>query len=505
MFEPKCLDDLEAILQKARTQDVQPRIRCLGAGHSYSQVFCDDNSWLVKMKHINKITYTPHIDPYQITVQGGVTSGDLATFMDSPDRREHRGIFLTCDTIFEVPHYAGVIATGCHGAGKAKTIPDHVVAMSIMWADGSIHKYHRSSDPDFPVRVIHMGCLGFVVDLTMQFSDHRMAVEVTDRKAPMRAIYPGPNFKPTPGNNPLKDCWDNNYAYQAFWLPANSCRRKRFIKAQEVWSDFFWNPYEDTMFYKTFKLTDRPIPRNFDGGRVCWNCVVEKSRYTRRFVLPDFFTNQAGRSLIGLGTEHADDPRFIKLYAAAVLRFFEPIGKALGEKVYETSLVKAIHWLDYISDGAAVYDFEVCVKGDDDFANFYEIWNTAIKITRDYVDTHGVLPLNVAMETRLTKHSDSPLSPAYGKEGDVFCWIEVICSVDSVLALDYCTELADGWLALGGKPHWGKFDDSFVRGSQGKMREINKDVLPFLRSLSEEADPTHMFRNDYMDFLFDLP
>ena len=46
----------------------------------------------------------------------------------------------------------------------------------------------------------------------------------------------------------------------------------------------------------------------------------------------------------------------------------------------------------------------------------YKAIHAAIDITKKFAEDDDSLPLNVAMEMRFTKHSDSPLSPAYGKE-----------------------------------------------------------------------------------------
>lgn len=46
----------------------------------------------------------------------------------------------------------------------------------------------------------------------------------------------------------------------------------------------------------------------------------------------------------------------------------------------------------------------------------YKAIHAAIVITKSFAEEEDSLPLNVAMEMRFTKHSDCPLSPAYGKE-----------------------------------------------------------------------------------------
>lgn len=50
------------------------------------------------------------------------------------------------------------------------------------------------------------------------------------------------------------------------------------------------------------------------------------------------------------------------------------------------------------------------------FISVYKALHGAIGITRSFAEDEDALPLNVAMELRFTKHSDSPMSPAYGSE-----------------------------------------------------------------------------------------
>ena len=48
--------------------------------------------------------------------------------------------------------------------------------------------------------------------------------------------------------------------------------------------------------------------------------------------------------------------------------------------------------------------------------------HAAIGIVKDFAEKEYTMPLNVAMEMRFTKHSTSPMSPAYGREVK-FQWI----------------------------------------------------------------------------------
>lgn len=46
----------------------------------------------------------------------------------------------------------------------------------------------------------------------------------------------------------------------------------------------------------------------------------------------------------------------------------------------------------------------------------YKAIHAVLSIAKTFAEDEDTLPLNVAMEFRFTKHSNSPLSPGYGKE-----------------------------------------------------------------------------------------
>ncbi|CAM9411402.1 unnamed protein product [Laminaria digitata] len=121
------------------------------------------------------------------------------------------------------------------------------------------------------------------------------------------------------------------------------------------------------------------------------------------------------------------------------------------------------------------------------------------------------MPLNVALEMRFTKHSTSPMSPAYGHEGDVFIWIEVLSSVNTPRLKDFTTRVADAWLAIKLKdgsqaafPHWTKWSEAYVAGADAKIKRAYASRLPLLRQVAREYDPHAIFVNNYFAKLLAL-
>ena len=50
------------------------------------------------------------------------------------------------------------------------------------------------------------------------------------------------------------------------------------------------------------------------------------------------------------------------------------------------------------------------------FYSAYKAIHETIAIVKIFAEDESTMPLNVSMGMRFTKHSDSPISPAYGKE-----------------------------------------------------------------------------------------
>lgn len=46
----------------------------------------------------------------------------------------------------------------------------------------------------------------------------------------------------------------------------------------------------------------------------------------------------------------------------------------------------------------------------------YKAIHSTISIIKQFAEQEDTMPLNVALEMRFTKHSDSPFSPGYGVE-----------------------------------------------------------------------------------------
>ena len=53
---------------QARAKSPMTKIRCMGSGHSWTNLFADDGSWLMDTSGINEIVWSPD-NPYQVRMK----------------------------------------------------------------------------------------------------------------------------------------------------------------------------------------------------------------------------------------------------------------------------------------------------------------------------------------------------------------------------------------------------------------------------------------------------
>ncbi|CAN0224179.1 unnamed protein product [Ectocarpus sp. 6 AP-2014] len=507
VLKPKSIRDVQEILSQARCRNPMPKIRCVGSGHSWTHLFADDGSWVLDTSGINDIVWSSDC-PTQVTIGPGVTPGQLGTYMDSKERGKWRGLFLPSDVVLESVTYGGTISSACHGTGKTQTLPDYVIKMSFIKWDGTQVDLSRAEDPTgFAICVASFGLVGVIVGFTLQLDGDNKAIRVTDSKVRARDLFLGHNELPKPGGpNPLREAWNGGYAVEAFYLAASSLKVTNILSTE--FEDQRWDPYDDICAIKTFQRTNRAVKK--DNDKFLGYDQKTSTRFDRNFSISDFLKVNLGTEVgLPLVAKFGDKPALVAFYSRTAAKAFEPVGKEIGQVHYEVSLAQAIHWQKYISDGYPTSDTEVCIKCDPDFTSAYKAIHAAIGITKTFAEEEDTLPLNVAMELRITKHSNSPLSPAYGKEGDVFMWLEVLSAAGTPRLKDFTTRVADAWLAIRLKdgsqaayPHWAKWSDAYVAGADAKIKKAYASRLPYLRNASRQFDPNGVFVNDFFARLF---
>lgn len=138
------------------------RVRVAGAGHSFSDIACGDGLLL----GLEKLDGLLDVDAGSglVKVQAGITIHALNEALAA------RGLALRNLGDIDVQTIAGAISTATHGTGaRLQNIPSQVVSLTLMLADGSLLSCSREQDPElFKAAVVSLGCLGAIVDVTLQ-------------------------------------------------------------------------------------------------------------------------------------------------------------------------------------------------------------------------------------------------------------------------------------------------------------------------------------------------
>lgn len=150
VLRPRSFGELRALV--ART----PRLRVLGAGHSFSPVA--DSPALVTL---DEMPAGVEIDSARATarVSAGMRYAELARRLDA------RGFALA--NLASLPHItvAGAVATGTHGSGSRNgALPASVAGIEMLTADGGLVTIGRE---DISGAVVNLGALGVVTGLVL--------------------------------------------------------------------------------------------------------------------------------------------------------------------------------------------------------------------------------------------------------------------------------------------------------------------------------------------------
>jgi L-gulono-1,4-lactone dehydrogenase len=138
------------------------RIKCVGAGHSFTPIACTDGV-LVDLSGYNRVL--AH-DPGErtVTVEAGIT---LSALCDQLDRR---GLALENMGDIAYQSIAGATATATHGTGwHFGNISSRIIGMRIIAADGSIVEATADENPEVLAAArVGLGALGIVSTVTVQ-------------------------------------------------------------------------------------------------------------------------------------------------------------------------------------------------------------------------------------------------------------------------------------------------------------------------------------------------
>ena len=173
-FAPRTIDELQQMVAAAT------HCKALGSRHSF-QGIADTPGAQISLEHLREM----HLDPdaRQVTVEAGVTYGELAPWL------HQRGFAL--HNLASLPHIsvAGACATATRGSGlRNGNLATAVSAIEIVTADGQLRHFSRHNNADFPGSVVALGALGIVVRLTLEVQPTYEIAQTVYENLPFAAL-----------------------------------------------------------------------------------------------------------------------------------------------------------------------------------------------------------------------------------------------------------------------------------------------------------------------------
>ena len=418
----------------------QKKIRVAGAGHSTSPIVPTDD-YLVDMRYLNRIIA---IDSKRklVTVEAGTPIAKL----DQQLRKE--GLAVSSSVVLTSVRYGGVIATGSHGSGwNCPTLADFVEAMTVVTASGEVVNFSEATHGAEMMSAVrlNLGLFGLIYDITLRVeSDFNL--EVTDQQAPLS-------------------------------LMRDPARLRELVK-DNYFCDIFWFPLSDALWLKTARHTDKVAPPVSWGERALDQCHAWLSFVALPLVakLPSL-------------------TRFVNQIALSIMVSSKP-------KTRVRDVVGAIHYKNNLE----AYHCQLtsfAVKIDDDFSNPARAWCMAMDRALELAK-QSEYPLTLMLQTRFIGHSNALLSPAHGKPGEHYCYLELLSVRNTEGSEAFFDEIANQWMAdeaFHARPHWGKYFHCIPGVIPYVHRRMGEQIKIF-NSLRESVDPKGMFMSSHLERIF---
>jgi hypothetical protein len=446
------VDELRAVVRRARQEGKTIRVSGGGRGSSYSGSFSgspvvtNDGQVIVMTPELNQ-GWPLRDGSRRFVAQGGMTLAELDRLL------ARHGLDLVTETAPNFLTVAGAVALSCHGCGRdSGTMSDSVVGMTILDHEGELRSIGEDEPELLRAAQVNLGCLGIVVDVTFQCVPQFKlvatdSVSLTVGEAVERA---GELFH------------EHDYL-EYFWYPFN----------ERVWVKF-WDrvPYDTPNVNAPGKHDDRSQRvKGFTSG------LILKAA-----------TAVPGLTPLGDKALMAASPRQTMVApAAAVFHYQNYFPKRLYDLAYAIDS----------GDGFARFRsaFEIVVE---QVAKFAKAKKSPTAPTSAWPFDYGpgaLFPQNFILHCRFIKNSWGYMAPAVGNRHTTM--FEAVTYIGAHGTEDFYRVVEDRWLELGGRPHWGKTyrTDLDFRALYGAHWEA-------FNRIRERMDPDGLFLNDFLRHVF---
>jgi len=159
----------------------ESRLKVQGTRHCFNTI-ADSRYNLLSLKAMRKIDLDA--DAREVTVEAGVTYGQLGPYLDSKGFALHN--------LASLPHIsvAGACSTATHGSGeKNGNLASVVSALEMVTAAGDVVKLSRKLDGErFRAAVVGLGALGVITQLTLDIQPAYMVRQYVYENLPLAQI-----------------------------------------------------------------------------------------------------------------------------------------------------------------------------------------------------------------------------------------------------------------------------------------------------------------------------
>jgi len=503
------VNDVQEFIKKCNQDKKQCRF--VSYGHSFSPVFGDEGTYTGLIIDNKYRSVDPPLDSFtnlkyendfnKISVEdrplmfveisekknnqirvGGAASNVLYTDLQRTRYFDHNHLETPsepCNTLQHFQGYGGTHAVACHGAGINTTnLHCYIKELKILDASGTERVYNK--EEDLKVIAAHLGLLGFVTEMTLQYDQPYYAL-----------------FNPRSEN-------------LATYLPRNGeCQKFQDDVSNNYYNEFFWFPTQKNFFINCWKRTFEnnnpnevekyPPPGTELSGQVeeyllqTFNAIfpITQCKGTYAKIFQSLVTTTAQLSLPSMKTPKkiisSDALHFIwgiQNMRALMMEWGVPLRKLMkdGKEV--------------LVDGKTVPD---CRRARD------LVW-ACYDLVEEY-KKKDCYPQLLPLELRIIRGNDYDRN--YGSNVDFVCTIEVLTIVGTKNAnqayYDYCQELTDKWASIVGedskfmRPHWGKLWQNFTFMDKSMLQHFKETYGDQWKKFEEyrvKHDPNGIFLNN---------
>lgn len=482
--EPHSVEELQEIVRKCHSNEIS--VRPMGSALSPNGISFHDKG-MVSLANLDRII---DIDTKNntVTVEAGCRISDVIEAL-----REKNLTLPNLASIAE-QQMGGFVSIGAHGTGATIAPVDHYVTSLklVTPARGTIELTPEKDGELFHLAKVGLGCLGVISEVTMQC---------------------------IPAHNLLE---------HTFVLTRKQARKQlNELLHKHKHVRYMWIPYEDIVVV----VTNDPVDKS--NAHLAHNPTAEsKSKEDERF--------QPMRDLILKLTLARSDPGSDK---SQIIKNLEEDFKGKGFGELRDQLL-AFDPLDYdhiklvnnvegqfwtqcngyriapsdkmlnFDCGGQQWVFEVCFP-----TGTYDNNNTNdMQFMEDLLTQieNEKIPAHTPIEQRWSASSSSLMSPAYGPEDALHCWVGIIMylptdehrhEISDVFKKEYC-DLA---LSVGGQynivSHWGKLEMPTTGNNFLKLREVMEYRYPLKKFNAARMyfDPKNILGNNLIDTILGRP